>query len=120
MLDQVQRLYTVRGREEYMINLSSSLRLAHCKSARLRTLTAQQFGVADAPLQRTEAWRLALPLKVGMAMVREALARAKAMMVVVKCMVDILKIVSRVESLIGGFFVLRLEDEWVEMTVLEM
>ena len=115
MLDQMQQLYTVRGREEYMINVSSSLRSAHCKSATLRTLTAQQFGVADAPLQRTEAWRLALPLKVGMAMVREALARAKAMTVVVKCMMEILRSVSRVESLIGGFFSLGLEDEWVRM-----
>ena len=64
------------------------LRSAHCRSATLRTLTAQQFGVAAVPLQRTVAWRLALPLKVGMAVVREALVRAMAaMMVVVKCMV---------------------------------
>ena len=65
-----------------MINRVSSLRSAHCRSAKLRTLTAQQFGVSAAPVQRSDAWRLALPLNVGTAMVREALARAAAMMVV--------------------------------------
>lgn len=50
-------------------------------------MTAQQFGVAAVPLQRREAWRLALPLKeVGVAVVREALKRKAAM--VVKCMLD--------------------------------
>lgn len=43
------------------------LRSAHCRSARLRTLTAQRFGVAEAPLQGRGDWRLALPVEVGMA-----------------------------------------------------
>ena len=64
------------------------LRLAHCKSATFRTLTAQQLGVADAPLQRTEAWRLALRLKAGMAVVKEVRVRRAAMTVVV-CMVGV-------------------------------
>ena len=72
-----------------MYDVGVCLRSAHCRSATLRTLTAQQFGVAAVPLQRTAAWRLALPLKVGTAMVREALVRATAAMrVVVKCMFD--------------------------------
>lgn len=68
---------------------SDSLRSAHCRSATSSTLTAQQFGVAEAPLQRRDAWRLALPAKAGTAVVREALARKAATMVVVvvKCMV---------------------------------
>lgn len=59
---------------------------AQSKSARLSTLTEQHCGVASKPSQRTDAWRLALPLKVGTPMVRAALARAAAMMAV-KCMV---------------------------------
>lgn len=65
-----------------------SLRSAQSKSARLSTLTEQHCGVASKPSQRTDAWRLALPLKVGTPMVRAALARAAAMMAV-KCMVSL-------------------------------
>lgn len=43
--------------------------------------------MADAPLQRSETWRLGLPVKVGMAVVREVVARVAAMMVVVKALV---------------------------------
>ena len=70
--------------------IRGGLRSAHCRSARSRTLTAQRFGVAGAPLQRRGAWRLAVRVEVGMAVVREVVVRrVKARMaVVVKCVVD--------------------------------
>ncbi len=47
-----------------------SVRLAHCRSARSRTLTAQQLGVWERPEQRRGAWRLAGWGKVGIAVAR--------------------------------------------------
>ena len=62
------------------------LRLAHCKSARLRTSTAQHCGVPVTPVQRgVAACRFRLMASVGKA---EARAREReAAMRVVMCMV---------------------------------
>ena len=68
-------------------NWVSCLRFAHCKSTTPRMLTAQQFGLLSAPVQRAELLRLSMPLRPGAAMVKEVAARIATMVVVVKCMV---------------------------------
>ena len=50
-------------------------------------LTAQQFGLLSAPVQRTEVLRLAMSVRAGVAVVKEVAARIATMVVVVKCMV---------------------------------